>query len=201
MKMMLTALAIATVMPSARTAAQRAEPMGQSILAAEVRAQQEVAVLSRFAPDQRVKLEGFLENARQRGLPTQPLTDRMVDGKTRSQPEPDIVAGTGEVLRRLEISGRALSHAGRDRIDPQEIVLGAAILDRGATSAQLESVIRTAAPTRPLTVALDVVVRLADKGLSIDSAIAHVSGKLVSRASDAQIRGLLSGQLQGASSQ
>jgi hypothetical protein len=201
MKTLLCAVAIATLVPSARIAAQRAEPIGQSILAAEVRAQQEVSVLSRFAPDQRVRLEGILGDARRRGLPTQPLTDRMLDGKSRGQPEADIVTGTGEVLRRLEISGRALTHAGRDRIDPQEIVLGAAILDRGATSAQLESVIRTAAPTRPLMVALDVVVRLTDKGLSVDSAIAQVSGKLVSKASDSQIRGLLSGQLQGASSQ
>ncbi len=164
----------------------------QSILALDVQAQQEVAVLSRFSAEHRVRLEGLLEDARRQGLPTRPITDRLIEGKSRGGGEPELVAAATETLRRLETASRALIHAGRDRIDPAEIALGAAVLDRGATSAQLESVIRTAPAVRPLVVALDVVVRLADRGLAIDNALAQVSGKLVSRASDSQIRSLLS---------
>lgn len=164
----------------------------QSILALDVQAQQEVAVLSRFSAEHRVRLEGLLEDARRKGLPTRPITDRLIEGKSRGGAEPELVVAAAETLHRLETASRALIHAGRDRIDPAEIALGAAVLDRGATSAQLESVIRTAPAVRPLVVALDVVVRLADRGLAIDNALAQVSGKLVSRASDSQIRSLLS---------
>lgn len=174
-----------------------AQPPGagdQTILALEVQAQQEVAVLGRFSAEHRVRLEGLFEEARRKGLPTRPISDRLVDGKSRGKPEPELVAEAAGVVQRLETASRALTHAGRERLDATEIALGASILDRGATSAQLESVIRTAPANRPLTVALDVVVRLADRGLPIDAALAQVSGKLVSKASDGQIRALVTGQ-------
>ncbi|MEZ4455670.1 MAG: hypothetical protein R2882_03830 [Gemmatimonadales bacterium] len=182
---------LGAVLLAAGPAAAQVRLAGQGGVAEEARAQQEVAVLSRFGPDARARLQSILDDARRRGLPTGPLLDQMTEGKAGGRAEPAIVEQITQASWRLETASRALSHAGRDQVDPREIVAGAEVLRRGATSAQLESVIRTAPAARSLIVPLEVLIRLTDGGLPVDNALARVSGKLVSRASDGEIRGLL----------
>ena len=172
-------------------AAAQVTPVSQGVLVSESRAQQEVAVLSRFGPDARSRLQAILGEARTAELPMEPLIERMSAGLTEGLGDSVIVAAVDETWRRLETASRALTHAGRLRPDPREITSGAEVLARGATSAQLESVIRTAAASRSLVVPLEILIKLADRGLPIDTALARVSGKLVVRSSDGEIRQLL----------
>jgi hypothetical protein len=181
-----------TVAAPISVAAQRTDLDSRSVLTAEIRAQEEVAVLIRFSLEHRPKVEALLESAKRKSLPTKPLIDRMALGQQRGLSESAITAAASEQFNRLEAAYWALVHAGRDRPDPLEVSLGASVLDRGASTAQLESVGRTAQPARSLVVALEVLAKLTERGLPVDNAVAQVSGKLVSGASDGDITSLLS---------
>ena len=174
------------------THAQQPEGFRGSMLA-EARAQQEVAILGRFSAENRAKLERILNDTRGRNLPTRLLIDRMTAAKQKGVAESEIVSSTEALARHLEQAGRALVRGGRGSPDDRELGLAATILERGCSPVQLQSVIRTANPSRSLVVPFDVMLKLADKGMSIDAAAAQVSGKLVQNASDGDIRALVDG--------
>jgi len=163
-----------------------------AVSARPARAQATDAALEKLSPDRRAELERVLTEARKANLPTEPIAERIAASRSKGMPEAEIVAAAIEVKGRLATSARALGDAGRSRLDPHEITLGALILERGATYPQLESVIRTAPASRSLVVPFEVLIKLTERGRSVGSALAQVSGKLVARASDGEITALLS---------
>lgn len=172
--------------------AQQSDPPISAGVTVQPDPQTEAAVLAKFSGKTRTKLEAILVTAKGKNLPSKPLVDRMSGGKASGVADADIVGATNLLMGRLETSQRTLVQAGRRSPDAREVAFGAAILERAATPAQLEAVIRTAPANRSLVVALEVLTKLSDRGLMIDNALAQVSSKLAAGAGDSEITSLLS---------
>jgi len=139
---------------------------------------------SGFSAEGRIQLEAMLQVARERQLPTEPMTDRMAEGRAKGASEARILVAMRRVQAELIASQEALIRAGRERPSDGEVVRGAQLIARGATSAQLEAFVRRAPSERRLEVALEVLGELAARGLPVDRALAVVGAQLTGGTSD-----------------
>jgi len=146
--------------------------------------QSQAQASSGFSAEARLRLETMFRAAREKDLPTEPMTDRMAEGQAKGASEAQIVSATGRVQAELAASQEALIRAGRAQPSDAEVVSGAQLIARGATSAQLEAFVRRAPAERRLEVAFAVLTELAARGVSVERAIAVVGVQLGSAASD-----------------
>lgn len=128
-----------------------------------------------FSAETRARLEAMFETARRKSLPPEPMNDRMAEGQAKGASESEIVAAGATTLAQLETSQQALVRAGREQPSDEEIVRGAQILARGASSAQLTLLAGRGPSERRLEVALEVLTDLSARGVTVDGAIGAIT--------------------------
>jgi len=168
-----TTLALMLALAPGYLAAQ-SEPAGQT----ESKPASSTQAQSGFSAETRVRLEAMFRIAREQGLPTEPMAERVAEGQAKGASEAQILAATGQVEAQLAASQQALIRAGRERPSDAEVTRGAQVIARGATSAQLEAFVRQQPSERRLVVAFQVLTDLAARGIPVDRALAVVGAKL-----------------------
>ena len=123
-----------------------------------------------------------VELARVRGLPTEPLMDKALEGATKSAPGPRIAMAVESLLDRMEISRAALAPSP----SASEIAAGADALAFGAPRQALESV-RAIRPHGSVAVPLAVLTQLVASGVPPRRATALVAKLLERGARDEQL--------------
>ena len=129
-----------------------------------------------FSAEARARLAAMFETAREKRLPEEPMTDRVAEGQAKGASESRIVAATATMLAQLELSQTALIRAGHERPSDEAVTRGAALIARGASSAELTAVARREPSEGRLEVALDVLTDLAARGVPVDRALTVVGG-------------------------
>jgi hypothetical protein len=142
-----------------------------------------------FSAEGRAKLETMYKDARSKELPPEPMARRVAEGQAKGASEVAILAAVEKVRVNLESTHSAMLRAGRAP-SHEETAAGAAALERGFTTAQLEAVAKRTPNERSLAVAFDVLTDLSARGVPVNNALAQVQAKLDARASDAALRSL-----------
>lgn len=173
--------------------AQQGSASTQAQASAKASAQTNVAVPSTYSADARTKIDAAFQAAKAKSLPDQPLQERLAEGQAKGASEAQVVAAVQGVEGRLEASQSAMVHAGRTQPQQDEIVAGAQAMERGASSAQVESLIKHAPADRSLAVAFTVLAKLAATGEPVDNAIATIGAKLDAGAGDDVVASLVGG--------
>lgn len=166
-------LALALALAPGYLVAQ-SQPEGQT----ESKPASQTTATAGFSAATRVRLEAMLRVARGKNLPTAPLTARIAEGQAKGASEGQIVAATERVGAQLSASQEALLRAGRDRPSDAEVERGAELIARGATSAQLEALVRGQSSEHRLLVAFEVLTNLAARGVPVDHALGVIAGQL-----------------------
>ena len=91
------ALTLAPVLAAAQASAG---VQGETRARAEVsmRRGDEVRIPEGFSAETRARLEAMVEVARQKSLPTEPMTDRMAEGSAKGASEAQVVAATATAM-------------------------------------------------------------------------------------------------------
>ena len=131
----------------------------------------------------RAQLDATLRLAREKDLPEEPIQDRIAEGQAKGATDAQIVLAARKMSARLEAAQSAMIRAGRQEPSPQEVESGATAIERGATSAQMEVLTKSAPSERSLVVAFDVLASLASSGRPVAGALSQIQGNLDSRAS------------------
>jgi hypothetical protein len=152
-----------------------------------------VEIPSSFSAESRAKMEATVKAAREKNLPQQPMQQRVAEGQAKGASEVQIVAAVQKVEARMEATQSAMIRAGRTEPQPQEVQAGEQAMERGATDAQIEALVKHAPSDRSLVVAFDVLSKLEARGIPVDNALAQVQAKLDARASDDAIASLTAG--------
>jgi hypothetical protein len=123
-----------------------------------------------------------LDSARTRGLPTQPLVDKALEGATKKATGPRIQAAVSTLLLRLEAARDALA----PNPTPRDITAGADALAYGATRDALKAM-RAIRPNDSVAVPLGVLTQLVASGVPVGRATRVVAELLRRGARDAQL--------------
>lgn len=159
---------------------------------AQVHAKADVSAIPvGLSAETRAKLVAMIEAARNQDLPTEPISDRMAEGKAKGASEAQIIAASARAMGELEASQQALIRAGREHPSDEEVERGSQVIARGATSAELEAFVRHAPSDRPLEVAFEVLTQLAARGVPVDHALTVIGSRLSGGASDGQLVSVL----------
>jgi hypothetical protein len=184
------ALALSPMLAAAQASAGA---QGEARARADVSLQRrdETRIPEGFSVETRARLEAMVEAAKKKNLPTEPMTDVMAEGQAKGASEAQIVAASATTMGQLEASLQALIQGGRERPSDAEVQRGAAAIARGATSVQLEALVRRAPSERRLEVAFEVLTELAARGVPVDRALLAVGGNLSAGATDGQLVSIL----------
>jgi hypothetical protein len=123
-----------------------------------------------------------VDSAHTRGLPTEPLVDKALEGATKRAAGPRIQAAVSALLLRLEAARDALS----PNPTPRDIAAGADALAYGATREALKTM-RAIRPNEPIAVPLGVLTQLVASGVPVARATRVVSDLLRRGARDEQL--------------
>ncbi len=132
-------------------------------------AAQEARLQGRLPDEVRVQVDALLTQAREAGLPTEPLVDRALEGASKGASGERILAAVRRLAGELETARDALGPGAR----PEELAAGASALRAGAEAEDL-SRLRGSRPDRSLTVAVAVLADLVAVGVPVDTAVAAV---------------------------
>lgn len=191
-----TLTAAIACLPAALTAqqdsTQQASGSGQSrsVAGVSARADARAEVAAIYTAEARAKLEASLRIARERGLPEEPIMDRIAEGQAKGASEAQIVLAASRMQARLEAVQSAMIRAGRTQPSDEEVEGGAEAIERGATRAQIDALLETAPADRSLVIAFDVLASLLADGRPVAGALAQIQANLESRSSDAALLAL-----------
>jgi hypothetical protein len=168
---MLTMLLVLAALPSARLAAQQAEP------AAIQRAR------AGLPPAQAAAFDDILARARSRNLPTAPLIDKTLEGAAKGIAPDRIIAVLRLRADRLELAKGILGVRAEN-----EVASAALALDRGIDEKTARQLVAGARPNEPVGMALNVLADLLERGVPVDRAFEVISSwrSRGGRASDLQ---------------
>ena len=136
-------------------------------------------------PAQRTEFTRIVSDARTRGLPIEPLTDKVLEGIAKSQPAPRIITA---VRQRATLLSRAKTLVGAR--PATEIVTVADVLQRGLSEQSIRDVRAGALANEPMGLALHTFADLAERGVSGDVALRMIEGWRSRGASAAELREL-----------
>lgn len=136
----------------------------------------------RLDSDTRDAVLRTLDSARTRGLPTDPLVDKALEGATKKAAGPRIQAAVSMLLLRLEAARDALAPNPTSR----DIAAGADALAYGATREALKAM-RAIRPNGSVAVPLGVLTQLVASGVPVARATRVVSDLLRRGARDEQL--------------
>ena len=108
-----------------------------------------VSIPANYSAEGRAKIESAFKGAQEKNLPDEPMRQRLAEGQVKGATEAQVVAVIERTQARLEASQSALINAGRATPQPAEIASGELALARGATTAQLEAVVKQTAEGQP----------------------------------------------------
>lgn len=145
---------------------------------------------SSFSARDRANLEATFSRARAEHVPEQPLRDRVAEGEVKGASNEQILVATGMLESRMASSQRAMIRAGHTHPSDAEVERGADAEAAGYTSEEIESVARRTPPERSVAVALDVLTKLAARGVPTTEAVARVESRLDAHASDESLASL-----------
>lgn len=190
---LLFAQASTTTTTSARAGATVDSPRAHAVVGVQASAgtDGEFQAPSDFSARDRANLEATFRRARAEHVPEQPLRERVAEGQTKGASAEQIVVATAMLETRLAASQNAMIRAGHAHPSDAEIERGAAAEEAGYTSAQIEAVARRTPPDRSLLVPLDVLAKLAARGVPTGQAVTQVESRLDARASDDALTSLL----------
>ena len=114
-------------------------------------------------------VERVVDDARSRGLPTEPLVVKALEGAVKGAPGPRIVTAVRGLVDRLATAQGALAPGAT----PAELVAGADALAEQVPPNVLKQ-LREAQPDRSVAVALGVLTQLVSKKVPVDQASKHV---------------------------
>ncbi|HEY0672193.1 MAG TPA: hypothetical protein VGD27_08010 [Longimicrobiales bacterium] len=115
------------------------------------------------------KLEQTIASARARGLPTEPLVDKALEGVAKRVPPNAII---GAVRHRLDLLARAdAALRPLNARTPANVTTTADALQRGVSESVLQRVLAGRRAGEPVGVALHTVADLTDRGVPVDVAI------------------------------
>jgi hypothetical protein len=134
------------------------------LLAASASAQ-EPRLEARLDPATYREIVGVIEQARARGLPTEPLVDKALEGVAKRAPGKLIVGAVARLAERLDVARAAL---GPDA-SPAEVQAAAEALAVGVPEEALRE-LRAAVPDAPLAVPLGVLTQLVSRGIAVGRA-------------------------------
>jgi hypothetical protein len=123
-----------------------------------------------------------LDSARTRGLPTEPLVDKALEGATKKAAGARIQAAVSTLLLRLEAARDALA----PNPTPRDITAGADALAFGATREALKTM-RAIRPNESVAVPLGVLTQLVASGVPVGRATRVVAELLRRGARDEQL--------------
>lgn len=123
-----------------------------------------------------------LDSARTRGLPTEPLVDKALEGATKKAAGLRIQAAVSSLLVRLEAARDALA----PNPIPRDITAGADALSYGATREALKTM-RAIRPNESVAVPLGVLTQLVASGVPVGRATRVVADLLRRGARDEQL--------------
>lgn len=130
---------------------------------------QDSRLAGRLDPATRAAVEAVVDSARRRGLPTEPLVDKALEGASKRAPGPRIVAALRTLASDLALARDALG----ERTPEPDLVAGAGALRAGARPEALRE-LRQARRDQPVTVPLAVLSDLVARGVPPDTAAAVV---------------------------
>ncbi len=125
-------------------------------------------------------VQRVVADAQSRGLPTDPLIVKALEGAVKGAPGPRIVTAVRDLVERLRAANDALAPNATDA----EVAAGAAALAANVPAKVLRDV-REAQPERSVAVALGVLTQLVSKKVPVDQASRHVIS-LMKRDADQQ---------------
>ena len=137
---------------------------------------QEPRLVGRLPDPARTQVNAILAAAHTRGLPTEPLVDRALEGAAKGAPPAMIVAAVTRLRDELILVRSAFG----ETASTAELTAGASALRAGATTASLAR-LRAVRSGQPLTVAAAVMADLVAAGVPADTAV----GAVLALASDA----------------
>ena len=137
---------------------------------------QEPRLVGRVPDPARMQVNAILAAAHTRGLPTEPLVDRALEGAAKGAPPAMIVAAVTRLRDELILVRSAFG----ETASTAELTAGASALRAGATTASLAR-LRAVRSGQPLTVAAAVMADLVAAGVPADTAV----GAVLALASDA----------------
>ena len=132
--------------------------------------------MGRVPDPARAQVNAILAAAHTRGLPTEPLVDRALEGAAKGAPPAMIVAAVTRLRDELVLVRSAFG----ETASTAELTAGASALRAGATAASLAR-LRAVRSGQPLTVAAAVMADLVAAGVPADTAV----GAVLALASDA----------------
>ena len=136
-------------------------------------------------PAQRTEFTRIVSDARARGLPIDPLSDKVLEGVAKSQPAARIMTA---VRQRATLLARARTLIGAR--PATEIVTVADVLQRGLNEQWIRDVRAGARPNEPVGLALHTFADLAERGVSGDVALSMIDGWRSRGASASELREL-----------
>ena len=143
-------------------------------------------VRERLPADVAEAVVGTLTEARNLGLPADPVVHVALEQVSKGRSGADVLTAVRVLLTRLENGRRVLEAGGRAPTGP-ETQAAALALSQGVDGATI-SALATAAPSgRALAVPLVVIGALAARGLPAADALSAVLARLESRATDAEL--------------
>jgi hypothetical protein len=119
----------------------------------------------RVPPAVATAVSALVDSARTRGLPGAPLVDKALEGAVKGVPTDRILTAVRTVLEQLDASASAQRVAGSLAPGADAIEAGAFALAAGLTPADVGAIARSADPTHPTAVALQVAGALAALGV------------------------------------
>jgi hypothetical protein len=149
-----------------------------SFPSAEIAAAQDPRLAARLDSVTLPKVEALLTVAQRRGLPTEPLVQKALEGSSKGAPGPRIVSAVDAILSDLT---RAQQGLGGDA-SADELVAGAAALRAGATLEMVDQ-LRRVGPESGVAIPLAVFADLVAGGMTVDAAW-HSVEELAQRGGD-----------------
>lgn len=145
-------------------------------------AAQDARLAGRVDAATRAQLTVILDSARLRGLPTDPLVNKALEGASKGADGARIVLAVRRLTTDLAAARDALGPAA----STAELVAGASAVRGGVPPAQLRH-LRAARPTASLEVALAVLTDLMARGVPADTASRVVVALVGTRTRDAEL--------------
>lgn len=157
-----TALAIALVAVPALLAGQSPS-----------NAQPDISIPGSYSAYARERITSAFKSARARHVPDDQLRKRLAEGQARGATDIQVSSAVQRTETWLEASRALLIRIGREQPEPEEITNAEQAMERGATEAQIEAIVRNPPANATIAAALSTLAVSAPS----DSVLARVVGE------------------------
>ena len=127
-------------------------------------------VRAAFSGEAARELERLLADARDRGLPTEPLLDKALEGSAKGVPAERVLAVLAQLSTGLGRARAILAEDGSPPV-PADVVAVADGLRRGVPERAVSRLRTEAGPDEPIALAVHTLADLLDRGVPVDAAL------------------------------